>query len=55
MGVGAAAVFGADDAEGLGFGEGTGEGTWDEDEGVEGVGNVLVDEACSFANRFMRI
>ena len=47
--------FGAGEGGGLGFGEGTGEGTCDEDEGVEGVGNVLAEDACNFANRFMRI
>jgi hypothetical protein len=37
------------------LGEGTGDGTGSEDEGIEGVGNVLAEDACSFANRFMRM
>ncbi len=54
MATGAAAGFGVGaGGGGLGLGEGAGGGGGGEE--AEGEGEALVDDACSFANRFMRI
>jgi hypothetical protein len=54
VGVGASAGFGVGaGGRGLGLGEGAGGGGGAEE--VEGEAEALVADACSFANRFMRI
>lgn len=56
MEIGAAACFGDCASEvGLGLGEGAGGGGGVGEEEVEGALEALVEDACNFASRFMRI